>query len=103
MKFPSPLLRGRLVRRYKRFFADVRLDDGREVTAHCPNPGAMLGMNVEGAVCWLSHDLNPKRKLAYTWELVEAEGGLVVVNTLQSPDTNTPEAQGPNSLTILFG
>ena len=82
MRFSTPLIRGRLLRRYKRFFADMMLEDGREITAHCPNPGAMLGMNAPGAACWLSHDANPKRKLAYTWELVEADGAMVVVNTL---------------------
>ena len=82
MLLPQPMLRGVLVSRYKRFFADVALDDGRSVTAHCPNPGAMLGMNAPGSVVWVSRSDDPKRKLAHTLELVEVDGGLVGVNTM---------------------
>ena len=81
MLFPAPLRRGRLLQRYKRFFADVRLDDGSEVTAHCPNPGAMLGLNSPGLPVWLSPAAGPGRKLAWTLEMLEADDGLVGVNT----------------------
>lgn len=77
MKFPAPLIPGRLVKRYKRFFADVVLDDGTEVTAHCANTGAMTGIKEPGLKVWLSQSDNPKRKLKYTWELVEAEGTII--------------------------
>lgn len=77
MKFPQPLIPGRLVRRYKRFFADVTLEDGSEVTAHCANTGAMTGIKEPGLKVWLSRSDNPKRKLKYTWELVEAEGTII--------------------------
>jgi sugar fermentation stimulation protein A len=81
MEFAQPLMPGRLVRRYKRFLADVQLDDGAIVTAHCPNPGSMLSVNLPGGRVWLSASDNPQRKLAYTWELVEAAETLVGINT----------------------
>jgi sugar fermentation stimulation protein A len=81
MKFHAPLVPGTLIRRYKRFLADVRLDDGTVVCAHIANSGAMIGLKDEGLRVWLSPALNPKRKLAFTWELAEIEDGLVGVNT----------------------
>jgi sugar fermentation stimulation protein A len=77
-----PLIRGRLIRRYKRFLADVRLDDGTTVTAHCPNSGSMLGCCQPGRPVYLSLHDNPARKLKYTWELIEMPTSLVGVNTL---------------------
>ena len=74
MQFDPALVRGRLIQRYKRFLADIVLDDGTEITAHCPNPGAMLGLNMPGVTVWLSKSPDPKRKLPYTWELVEVPG-----------------------------
>jgi sugar fermentation stimulation protein A len=84
MILPSPLLSGRLVRRYKRFFGDVLLKDGRAVTAHCPNTGTMLGVAEPDSEVWLSVSDNPKRKLPYTWELVRADGALVGINPLNA-------------------
>jgi sugar fermentation stimulation protein A len=81
MLFPRPLVRGRLVQRYKRFFADVELDGGGPVTAHVANPGAMLGVKSPGQPVWLAPVDDPKRSLKYTLELVEQDGALVGVNT----------------------
>lgn len=80
MKLPS-LLRGRLIKRYKRFLMDATLDDGRAVTVHSVNTGSMHGVLDEGNPVWISTSDNPKRKLAYTWELVEAQGTLMGINT----------------------
>ena len=76
------LVRGTLVKRYKRFLADVRLDNGKIVTAHCPNTGSMTGCSESGQPVYLSRHDNPKRKLKYTWELIEMPTSLVGVNTL---------------------
>jgi sugar fermentation stimulation protein A len=81
MKFPAPLIEGRLVRRYKRFLADVELADGGVVTAHCANPGSMLSVDAAGAEVWLSPARNPERKLKYTWEMIRVGRGLVGINT----------------------
>lgn len=80
--FNEPLVPGTLVRRYKRFLADVRLKDGTEVTAHCPNSGSMLGMRGPGSDVLLRHVADPKRRLAWTWEFVRPPGmGWIGCNT----------------------
>lgn len=76
-----PLTAGRLVVRRNRFVAEVVLDDGSTVLAHCPNTGSMLGCKAPGSRVWLSRATNPQRKLAWTWELVEADGVLVGLHT----------------------
>ncbi len=81
MRFAEPLIPARLIRRYKRFLSDVHLADGRVVTAHCPNPGAMLGLATPGAEVWLAPAAGAERKLAYGWELVRVGHHLVGINT----------------------
>ena len=81
MQFPDPLIRGRLIKRYKRFLSDHEIDGGEVVVAHCANPGAMLGLNEPGAEVWLSPSRNPARKLKYSWELLRVDGRLVGINT----------------------
>ncbi|MFC0011728.1 DNA/RNA nuclease SfsA [Devosia nitrariae] len=81
MRLPQPMQRGTLVARYKRFLADVRLDSGEEIVAHCANPGAMLGLKDPGLPVWVSPSANPARKLAWNLELVELPTGLVGINT----------------------
>lgn len=85
MRFDAPLVPGTLLRRYQRFLADVRLEDGTQITAHCPNTGSMLGCTEPGSRVWLVHAPSPKRKYAYSWELTELAGGrLVGINTHRS-------------------
>ena len=81
LEWPT-LVRGTLIKRYKRFLADVSLDNGKIVTAHCPNTGSMKGCSEPGHPVYLSLHDNPKRKLKYTWELIEMPTSLVGVNTL---------------------
>jgi sugar fermentation stimulation protein A len=102
MDFPARLARGHLVRRYKRFFADVALDGGGEITAHCPNPGAMLGLNLPGLPCWVSKSDNPKRRLAHTLELVEVDGAVVGINTMH-PNRLAEEAIAAGVIPELAG
>ena len=85
MRFPNPLVRGRLVQRYKRFLADVTLASGELITATCSNTGSMLGLAEPGAAVWLSESDSPTRKYRHTWEMVETDLGkgpvLVGINT----------------------
>ena len=75
MRFQTELVPARLIRRYKRFLADCRLEDGQEVTAHCANPGSMMGLAEPGTKIWLEPNDDPKKKLKYGWRLVEHDGG----------------------------
>ena len=75
MRFQTPLEPARLIRRYKRFLADIRLEDGREVTAHCANPGSMMGLAEPGMKIWVEPNDDPKKKLKYGWRLVDHENG----------------------------
>lgn len=85
MTFPSPLERGVLVRRYKRFLADVVLDGGEAATVHVPNSGSMMGLTAPGSTVWLSRSTDPKRKLALTLEMIRPpDGPLVGVNTMRT-------------------
>lgn len=102
MRWPTPLIPGRLVRRYKRFLADIALDQGDEVTVHCPNPGRMLGLDAPGARVWLSRADGRLRKLPLTLELVEAAGGLVGINTMH-PNRLVEEAIRAGRLPELVG
>ncbi len=81
MQFPYPLERARLIKRYKRFLSDHELESGETVTAHCANPGGMIGLKEPGMETWLSPANNPKRKLKWDWQLAHADGGLVGINT----------------------
>ena len=106
MRLPGPLTRGTLLQRYKRFLADVRLDDGRTVTATCPNTGSMMGLTAPGSVVWLSESDSPTRKYRFTWEMVEADLGagptLVGINT-NHPNKLVAEAIEARRVKALAG
>ena len=106
MQFPSPLVRGRLKQRYKRFLADVVLDTGEHITAACPNTGAMVGLTAPGSVVWLSKSEAATRKYPHTWEMVEADLGggptLVGINPMQ-PNRLVAEAIAAGAIKKLAG
>lgn len=105
MKFPDPLVRATLIKRYKRFLSDHRLADGSTVTAHCANTGAMLGLTAPGAETWLSPARNPERKLRYSWEMVRAAPGargLVGIHTAH-PNHIVAEAVAAGRVAELDG
>jgi len=106
MRFLAPLIPATLVKRYKRFLADVVLPSGETITVHCANPGSMIGLNVPGARVWLSKSSNPSRKLGHSWELIEVDLGsgpeLVGINTTH-PNALAGEAIAAGVIPELAG
>lgn len=102
MLFKTPLISGILIKRYKRFLADIKLENGQEVTVHCPNPGAMMGITTPGSKVLLSKSDNPNRKLPFTWEMVEIDGVWIGVNT-SNPNKIVYEALLDNQIPALSG
>lgn len=106
MKFETPLVRGRLIKRYKRFLADVKLDSGKTITASCANTGSMLGLLHEDVPVWLSEHDSPTRKYRHTWEMVENDMGegpvMVGINTAH-PNKIVAEALEQKRIKPLAG
>ncbi len=103
MEFSYPLVSGTLIRRYKRFLADVELADGEVVTAHCANPGSMMGLNMPGLAVWLEPNDDPKRKLKYTWKFVELPGGGMAGIDTGVPNKVVGEALRAGAISELIG
>lgn len=81
LKWQSPLLEGKLIRRYNRFLADIELEAGQVVVAHCVNTGRMEGLTIPGLRVWVTYDPSPTRKLQYTWQVAEVDGYMIGANT----------------------
>ncbi len=101
MELP-PLITGTLIKRYKRFLADIKLDSGEEITAHCANPGSMMGLSEPGRKVWLSTSDNPKRKLKHSWELLQVADAMVGINTMH-PNKLVEEAIREDKIKELCG
>src|SRR5438045_2000886 len=106
MQISQPLVPATLIKRYKRFLADVALPSGEIVTVHCANPGSMIGIAAPGARVWLPLSANLKRKLPHSWELIEVDLGsgveLVGINTAH-PNTLAAEALAADAISELAG
>lgn len=102
LEFDPPLVPGRLIRRYKRFLADVTLEGGEKVTVHCPNPGSMRSCLEDDAPVYLSRASNPARRTAFTWEMIFINNGWVGVNTM-APNFLAARAAEEQALRIFAG
>ena len=102
MKFDKPLTHGTLIQRYKRFLADVKLDDGEKTTAHCTNSGSMKSCLEEGAEVYMTPVDDPKRKTKFTWEMIKINGSWVGINT-NVPNRIAFEAVQNNKIEQLSG
>jgi len=102
MKFELPLIETQLVKRYKRFLADVEMPDGEVITVHCANPGSMMGLTEPGNRAWISDSQNPKRKLRYSLEMVEVNDVIVGINTAH-PNKLAKEAIEAGRISTLNG
>ncbi|GET34125.1 sugar fermentation stimulation protein [Prolixibacter bellariivorans] len=102
MIFSEKLVHGRLIKRYKRFLADVELDDGTEVTAHCTNSGTMKSCLEDGAEVYLTPVNDPKRRTKFTWEMIKINGDWVGINT-NNPNKIAFEAVRDNQIPELSG
>src|SRR5215471_18210410 len=106
MRFTEPLIPATLIKRYKRFLADVVLPSGEAITAHVANPGAMIGLAAPGSRVWLSKSAKATRKLPYSWELVEVDLGagpeLIGINTAH-PNLMVAEAIAAAAIPELAG
>ena len=103
MRFQTEMVTGHLIQRYKRFLADVALDDGRHVTAHCPNPGAMLGLKDPGMRVWLEPNDDPKKKLKFGWRVAQTAAGDMVGIDTSLPNKLVAEALAAGTLSELTG
>lgn len=102
MQFDPPLIEAIFLKRYKRFFTDVKLADGSTLTVHCPNSGSMKNCQPVGGRAWISDSGNPKRKLRHTLELIEVDGAGICVNT-QRPNRLVEEAIVDGTIAELQG
>lgn len=93
MQLPAPMLKGRLLKRYKRFLTDIELENGKIVTAHCPNSGSMKNLIEDNPVVYISQSDNPKRKLPYTLELIERPEGMAVAYSAKANNVTVEAIQ----------